>query len=564
MTNEVSTLPNYIFDKLTGWRLNLPTHIEPGSRVLALYRVSTDKQLYHTEENDADIPMQRIRCREFCERMGWTLVCELQEEGVSGHKVRAEQRDKIQLIKEYTKEKKFDILLVFMFDRIGRISDETPFVVEWLISNGIHVWSALEGEQRIENHTDRLTNYIRYWQADGESQKISARTSNSMVVLTEAGHFTGGLCAYGYCYARLGRTNRRKQEVYDLEICEEEAYIVKTIFRLAADEGYGAHRLANYLNRKGIKNRSGKNWHPASIQGMLRNILYTGILRSGKSRSETQEQLRIIDDKTFDTVQKMLEIRSRERQAVRSAPLSTRGNALLSGNIFCGHCGARLCITTSGRNRRLADGSRGIRTRYTCQTKSRTHGDCDGQTGYTVEKLDAIIDSVIHGIFSRVCHLSKSDVLDACCNQELAEKKAILKKLEKDLSRAESDLSRLKTEITKALTGESAFSPQLLNEVIQNQEQRCSELRSKVCEAQAEWENEEAAMASIGEHYDELLKWSTVYDTASISAKKTIVSHIIDRVDVRRDYQLKIKLNISIEQFLVSLKGVNTNETPPA
>lgn len=57
MTNEVSTLPNYIFDKLTGWRLNLPTHIEPGSRVLALYRVSTDKQLYHTEENDADIPM---------------------------------------------------------------------------------------------------------------------------------------------------------------------------------------------------------------------------------------------------------------------------------------------------------------------------------------------------------------------------------------------------------------------------------------------------------------------------------------------------------------------------
>lgn len=105
MTNEVSTLPNYIFDKLTGWRLNLPTHIEPGSRVLALYRVSTDKQLYHTEENDADIPMQRIRCREFCERMGWTLVCELQEEGVSGHKVRAEQRDKFSSSKSIPKRK---------------------------------------------------------------------------------------------------------------------------------------------------------------------------------------------------------------------------------------------------------------------------------------------------------------------------------------------------------------------------------------------------------------------------------------------------------------------------
>lgn len=73
--------------------------------------------------------------------MDWTIVCELQEEGVSGHKVRAENRDKIQLIKEYAKQKKFDILLVFMFDRIGHISDETPFVVEWFVRNGIRVWS---------------------------------------------------------------------------------------------------------------------------------------------------------------------------------------------------------------------------------------------------------------------------------------------------------------------------------------------------------------------------------------------------------------------------------------
>lgn len=55
-------------------------------------------------------------------------------------------------------------------------------------------------------------------------------------------------------------------------------------------------------------------------------------------------------------------------------------------------------------------------------------------------------------------------------------------------------------------------------------------------------ECEEAVIVSIGEHYDELLKCSDAYDTASISAKKTIVSRIIDRVDVLRDYQLKIKL----------------------
>lgn len=554
--NETSILPNYDFDKTTGWRLDLPSDIEPGIRVLSLYRVSTGKQLYHTESDEADIPMQRVRCREFCERMGWTLVCELQEEGVSGHKIRAEHRDKIQQIKEYAKQGKFDILLVFMFDRIGRIADETPFVVEWLIEHNIRVWSATEGEQRIENHTDRLTNYIRYWQADGESQKISARTSNSMGVLTQAGYFTGGLCAYGYRYVKLGRTNRRKQEVLDLAICEDEAFVVHTIFRLAADEGYGAQRIANYLNAEGIKNRSGRNWHPASIQGMLKNILYTGILRSGESRSKVQEHLRIIDDKTFGIVQDMLAARSRKHEALRTKPLNTRGRSLLSGNIFCGHCGARLCITTSGKGRRRLDGTDVRRIRYTCQTRSRTHGDCDGQTGYTVEKLDAIIESIVRDIFSRVQDLKREDVLAICSRSELDEKKALLRKTQKDCERAERDLLKLKGEIIKALKGESAFSPELLNDVIQGQEKRCEELREAQGRAEEELEESQTQIERIAGQYDDLLEWSAAFDSASISAKKVIVSRMIERVDVYRDYQLKLKLNISLEQFLVSLDGV--------
>ena len=113
---------------------------------------------------------------QFAEAKGWVIVHEEQEEGVSGHKVRAEARDKLQIIKDYARKGKFDILLVFMFDRIGRIADETPFVVEWFVRNGIRVWSTQEGEQRFDNHTDKLLNYIRFWQADGESEKTSVRT----------------------------------------------------------------------------------------------------------------------------------------------------------------------------------------------------------------------------------------------------------------------------------------------------------------------------------------------------------------------------------------------------
>lgn len=137
--SNTNTVPNYNFDKETSWRMDKLSDVKPGTRVLCLYRVSTAKQLYMTENKEADIPMQRVRCRQFAEDKGWTIVCELQEEGISGHKVRAENRDKIQMIKEYAQQGKFDILLVFMFDRIGRIADETPFVVEWLVNHGIHV-----------------------------------------------------------------------------------------------------------------------------------------------------------------------------------------------------------------------------------------------------------------------------------------------------------------------------------------------------------------------------------------------------------------------------------------
>ena len=98
---------------------------ENNNRVCCLYRVSTDKQVDFNSNHEADLPMQRKACHKFAESKGWVIVHEEQEEGVSGHKVRAAARDKLQIIKDYARKGKFDILLVFMFDRIGRIAEQS-------------------------------------------------------------------------------------------------------------------------------------------------------------------------------------------------------------------------------------------------------------------------------------------------------------------------------------------------------------------------------------------------------------------------------------------------------
>lgn len=122
-----------------------------GKRVYCLYRVSTKGQV----EKD-DIPMQKQRCHEFAAEKGWNIVREYSEKGVSGFKVSAKDRDAIQELQRDAAQGKFDILLVFMFDRLGRKEDETPFVVEWFVNNGIEVWSAEEGQQRFDNHVDMV------------------------------------------------------------------------------------------------------------------------------------------------------------------------------------------------------------------------------------------------------------------------------------------------------------------------------------------------------------------------------------------------------------------------
>ena len=237
-----------------------------AKRVYCLYRVSTKKQV----EKD-DIPMQKQKCHEFAERMGWEIVKEYSEKGVSGYKVSANDRDAVIEIRKAATAKKFDVLLVFMFDRLGRREDETPFVLEWFVKNGIEVWSTMEGEQKFENHSDKLINYIRFWQASEESNKTSIRVKTRMGQIVQEGRFRGGIVPYGYRIVKKGRVGKKNKELYDLEIDPEEAEIVRKIYDLSDRFGYGGRKISTTLMEDGIiNNRTSGPFHYSSVQNILR------------------------------------------------------------------------------------------------------------------------------------------------------------------------------------------------------------------------------------------------------------------------------------------------------
>ena len=447
------------------------------------------------------------------------------------------------------------ILLVFMFDRIGRIADETPFVVEWFVKNGIRVWSTQEGEQRFDNHTDKLTNYIRFWQADGESEKTSIRTKTALGQLVEDGGFKGGLAPYGYDLVKSGRFNKRKHEVFELAVNEAEAAVVRIIFDKYVHEGFGAQRIATYLNNLGYRARTGKMWHHASVRGIICNLTYTGVLRSGKSRSQTLPHLQIIEQELFEAAQHIRTSRANSAEQERRVPLNTRGQSLLAGNVFCGHCGSRLALTTNGKAYPCKEDAHRIvkRVRYICYGKTRKQTECDGQTGYTAHILDGIIDKVVRQIFERMKAIPKSEIVNIRYREKMEERKALLKSAKSDYAKAAAELDTLRAEVIKSLRGESAFSQDLLGSLISDCETKCLEVQHTMEAAQAAYDEGQAMLDALNAQYDDIISWADMYDSASTESKKMIVSCLIRRVEVYRDYRLHIDFNIDFEQFSAGL-----------
>lgn len=519
------------------------------NRVYCLYRVS---DLGQVEKND--IPMQRIACRTFAQERGWEVAKEFSEKGVSGYKLPMKERDAILEIREDALAGKFDTLLVYMFDRIGRRDDETPFVVEWLVRNGVSVWSVCEGEQRFDNHVDKLTNYIRYWQAAGESEKISERTRTRIRQLTEQGAFTGGCCPYGYEMVRGGRVNKKNQPLCDLQIYEPEAQVVRLMFDKAKREGLGPMRLANDLNEQGYRTRKGKRWNQATIGRILSSPLYLGFLRKGGVESPQLPNLQIIDEETFLGVQ---EIRSNRRKgAEQTMPLQTRGKALLSGFLYCAHCGARINSTIHRKEYRRKDGSlyrRDVRV-YRCNASiDGVPVECDGPRTYRAERTEEAFKAVLSALLEQLEALPVETILEYKYQIALKERRQEYQQVQTALAEKQRDYKALKGEIAKSIRGESAFGVELLQSLLNETGQDIEVKTARLFELQAKLQNAEQLRWEIEIKQRKYCGLNEIFTSGTMEEKKMLLAILIRRVEVGRGYELNIQLAPGFEQFLDGL-----------
>ena len=531
--------------------------MENKLRAVNLYRASSKQQT--DKEHDFDIPLQKQILREYVASSGWELVKEFTEGGVSGYKVSANDRDAIQEILKMAARKEFDILVIYMSDRLGRIADETPLIVQLLNKHGVKIMSYVDGEIKSDTHVDKLITYIKYWQAEGESLKTSIRVGDAITDKVKRGEWRGGNFAYGYRGVYKGTLNFKGKPIMDVEIIPEQAEVVKEIFRLAREENYGLRRIAEYLNDRKIPTQKGGQWMSSTVKQILNNRIYKGeyVLYGQKSDpkaiSPIMENMIIIPREEWDETQEAMEKRATRTKGIIN---TTHGKLLLSGLAFCGTCGRKM-ITQGQKSKytkKNGEFTYHKHYKYMCSSFAYpTTEKCAGQTTFSAKKIEA---EVIADVKEYLGSLNCTDVISAYkerVEKEIKEKRATIGKVRATLPKLEKEVAAVKEEVVKSIMGESAFGSDLLKEMLQKREIELKSAKEQIVELEEEIGAQEKQLHAFVTIDDELKNWSEKFDEQTYEGKKAMLIKIIDKVLLfsdRIEIIYNIKLRSYIEEFL--------------
>lgn len=488
-----------------------------------------------------DIPLQRIACTEYAKDKGWTILKEFYERGVSGYKISSDDRDAIQDLKEAAENKEFDILLVFMFDRLGRRDDETPFVVEWFAKHGIEVWSVKEGEQRFDSHVDKLMNYIRYWQASGESEKTSVRVRTRQIQMIQDGIYRGGFPPYGYRLEHIGRVNKKNQPVRDLVIDEDQAKVVRKVFELMVTHGYGTERIALWLNDHSVPtSKRADCWRSSSIRTIMRNPIYTGHLHLGNAVSNSAfEQYRIISDEDFLRAQEMMDQRGPNHMPDSDVSRRVDSAILLTGLVRCQKCGGRMYGSAAFKKKK--DGHRHYWNQYRCETRLRKSDGCYGQWCYSATKIEGKVLEAVQILFRKVLASDANALLTLIKSRISQTSTESIKQAAKELAEARSRLSDAENRLLVCVATGNQEEIGALNAQLPILRSDAEEKERFYSQAIKKSDDESSLLTRRTQELQELRTWAVNFDLLSHEEQKLALAKMLHQITVGEGYSIEIE-----------------------
>lgn len=547
-------------------------------KVRTLLRVSSRQQLH-----DDDIPMQRAETmRYIANQRDWQFDKEYIEKAVSAYKNSVEDREILQQILEDAKRKEFDVLLVYMSDRIGR-QEEYSFYVATLNQLGIETWSVKEGQIKTQEHIDKLITYIKFWQNEGESKKTSMRVHDTQVEMVKSGRFVGGKAPFGYQLVDSGEISNHGRLLKKLVIVEKNAEIVRKIYRLAVYQGYGYEKIANQLNEEGIPAPSLSKWKGGTIRSILTNPMYMGYYAINRRKSQynhaensrqdrkdwvySEQQnidLVIVSKEEWEKAQEIREARknkinmSKEKsfeayEEQYNVPFSTSGKLALIGFTYCGYCGKRLKNGSYLNRWTTKDGERKVSYagRYMCPEK------CKERASYSQDYLEGVVFDIVEDYMENLKQVDITEELQIMQRQqdESVDKEMLF--IRKEIRKLQEDIATLEDKIPSAMRGEYYFSIEKLASLIKEKEVVVNKLLQQERQLQEKKQQNQMMSKDLEEFISIIPNWRQEFADADIATKRMLLSSLIDRIEVK-DMDIRIKFKIRLEDFITRKKHHET------
>ena len=552
------------------------TKVKEKVKVYTYTRVSTAMQV-----DGYSLDAQKSRMKAYAEFNDYEIVGEYEDAGKSGKSI--EGRTDFNRMMEDIKTGKDDVsfVLVFKLSRFGRNAADVLSTLQTMQDFGVNLVCVEDG---IDSSKDagKLMISVLSAVAEIERDNIRVQTMEGRIQKAREGRWNGGFAPYGYSLID-GR----------LEVNEEEAVAIRTIFDQYVNTDMGSTAIAKYLENHGIHKiarQNGKNplFDAALIRRILNNPVYSGKIAYGRRKTEKVHGTRneyhqveqddyllvdglheaLVSDEVWEAAQIKLVLQAKKYKRVNQG----KGEKvhLLSGIVKCPICGVGLYGNKSIKHK--ADGTKYKDFfYYGCKHRQMIHGHkCDFKKQINEELLDAAVAEIISKLVSKPKFASMMQkeinmkVDTSALEQEIAA-------LEKQLRQCYAVKTRLAEDIDMLDPEDRHYSRMKtdMEDRLYKMYDKIDDLESQVIDAKAKKRAIEADKVTGNNIYKILIYFDKLYAVMDQTEKRQFVETLIDEIQIYEERKpngqwlksIKFKLPIIEEDFEMSLDNDTQDET---
>ena len=514
------------------------------TKVYIYTRVSTAMQI-----DGYSLDAQKARMKAYADFNDYQIVGEYEDAGKAGKSI--EGRASFCRMMEDIKSGKDGVayVLVFKLSRFGRNAADVLSTLQVMQDFGVNLICVEDG---IDSSKDagKLMISVLSAVAEIERENIRVQTMEGRIQKAREGRWNGGFAPYGY---------RLVDGV--LQINEDEAPAIRTIFEQYVNTDIGANGLSKYLETHGFQKLTRQNgtsplFSATLIRAILKNPVYCGKIAFGRRKLEKihgtrneyhqvpQENYLLVDglhegivsEELWNAAQVKLLAQSKRYEPVNRS--KTEQAHLLSALVKCPICGAGMYSNKCTKRKKDGTPYKSF-SYYSCKHRKMQRGQkCDFNKQIQEEVLNnAVVEVIIKLV---------SNPKFAAMMQEKINRKVDTTAIEQEIAAAEKQLRQyysIKSKITEEI---DTLDPDDRHYIIRKSDlderlyrmyDKIEEAENNLMDARAKKQAIEADKITGDNIYKVLICFEKLYNVMNPIERKKLMEHLISEIQIYPERQ---------------------------